>query len=66
MVDSIVSAFRKMIGDARGMDDKTKTAILRKQNHLKWFIGYPDNYEHMLDQLYGEVIQLLLNTNTNQ
>ncbi|XP_050431997.1 neprilysin-1-like isoform X2 [Adelges cooleyi] len=55
MVDSIVSAFRKMIGDARGMDDKTKTAILRKQNHLKWFIGYPDNYEHMLDQLYGEL-----------
>ncbi|XP_050538389.1 endothelin-converting enzyme 1-like isoform X2 [Daktulosphaira vitifoliae] len=55
MIDNIIMSFRDMIMNSKWMDEESKIATLEKLVRVRSFVGYPDNYENMLDKLYGEL-----------
>lgn len=55
MFINIKLALRTMINESSWMDDETKKATLRKLDHTKTYLGYPNNYTNLLYNLYHDV-----------
>jgi len=55
MTDNIKWAFRKMVHEAKWMDDETKIATLRKLTNMKTYFGYPNNYDNILNSFFENV-----------
>ncbi|MDD6483464.1 MAG: S-layer homology domain-containing protein [Clostridiales bacterium] len=52
MVNDIISVYKKRIGNLTWMSDETKEKAIRKLNAMKIKIGYPDNWDTYLDDVY--------------
>ncbi|XP_025418911.1 neprilysin-21-like isoform X2 [Sipha flava] len=52
MNDNIQWAMRKIINEASWLDDESKIATLRKLATTKTYLGYPDDYPNILNNLY--------------
>jgi predicted metalloendopeptidase len=55
MNDNIQWAMRKIINEASWLDDESKIATLRKLATTKTYLGYPDDYPNILNNLYQNV-----------
>lgn len=51
MVQEFIQVYKSRIEKLDWMSAETKAAAIRKLDNMKFFIGYPDTWDHTIDQL---------------